>query len=194
MIALGFGAAVLVGVLLRSPKVAPRPLGYVGLVCAVWVAVAALATWAAVGRGRSMLGRPTSHRVAVAVLTPAALTVAAVVGSLVWSQTIDPGAGVMAYVAHVNCFVWTLVFAAGPLLAFGVVGRRSDPVAPAMGGAAMGAAAGAWGGLGIELFCKQATPVHVFLGHVAPVVLLALVGAVVGDRVLRVVAVRAKNG
>jgi hypothetical protein len=32
------------------------------------------------------------------------------------------------------------------------------------------------------------------VGHVLPVILLALVGAVLGDRALGVVAVRAKNG
>jgi hypothetical protein len=194
IVALGFGGALAVGVVLGTPAVAPRPAGYFVLVFAAWVAVALGATWVALGRGRSMLGRPTSQRLAVALLTPAALTVAAFLGSLVWPQTVDGSASVMAYVAHVNCFVWTVVFAVGPLAAFAVVGRSSDPVAPAMGGAALGAAAGAWGGLGIELFCTQATPVHVFLGHVAPVVLLAVVGALVGDRVLRVVAVRAKNG
>jgi hypothetical protein len=190
-LALGFAAAVVVGGFLGRPDVAPRPVAYFAFVLAAWACVAALATWTAVSRGRSMLGRPTPHRLAVALLTPTALIAVALLGNLVWPETLDDGSGL---VAHSLCAGWVTLFAVGPLVAFAIVGRRADPVAPATGGAALGAAAGAWGALGIDIFCSRAAPTHVFFGHVLPVVLLAGLGAVVGDRVLRVVAVRAKNG
>ena len=58
----------------------------------------------------------------------------------------------------------------------------SDPVAPRLTGAAIGAASGAWGALAIELHCAHASPAHIVLGHLLPVVVLTLVGMLVGDR------------
>jgi hypothetical protein len=192
---LGFGfavaSAVACTVLLGGPAVAPRPVGYFALVAFAWAAIAVVASWGAVGRGRSMLGRPVTQRVAIAMATPIALIAVAAAGSAVWPETID---GRSDLLAHVICAVLTILFALGPLVAFAVVNRRSDPIAPSLTGAALGAAAGAWGALGIELFCTRATPVHVFLGHVLPVALLVAVGAWVGRRLLGVVAVRARTG
>ena len=51
----------------------------------------------------------------------------------------------------------------------------------------MGAAAGAWGGVMIDLHCEIAHEMHVALAHVLPVVVLAAVGAIVGRRVLGIV-------
>ncbi len=138
-----------------------------------------------------MLGRPTSQRVAIAMVTPAALIAVAAAGSAVWPETID---GRSSLLAHVICAVLTMLFALGPLLAFAVVNRRSDPIAPSLTGAALGAAAGAWGALGIELFCTRATPVHVFFGHVLPVAVLVAVGALLGRRLFGVVAIRTRTG
>jgi hypothetical protein len=192
---LGFGFAVAstvaCTVLLGGPAVAPRPVGYFALVAVAWAAIAVVASWGAVGRGRSMLGRPIAQRVAIAMVTPIALIAVAAAGSAVWPQTID---GRSSLLAHVICAALTILFALGPLVAFAVVNRRSDPIAPSLTGAALGAAAGAWGALGIELFCTRATPMHVFLGHVLPVAVLVSVGAWVGRRLLGVVAVRARTG
>jgi hypothetical protein len=137
-----------------------------------------------------MLGRPIAQRVAVAGLTPAALFASALVASAAWPQTIDHR---NSFLSFAICAAFTVVFALGPMAAFAFVLRRSDPVAPRLGGAALGAAAGAWGALGIELYCTRPTPWHVLWGHVLPVVVLALVGALIGGRALRLVAVRAKN-
>ena len=50
-----------------------RPHGYVAALVLAWLPIAAVATWAGVGRGRSMLGRPAGWLVAVVALTPVAL-------------------------------------------------------------------------------------------------------------------------
>jgi hypothetical protein len=176
---------------LGGPAIAPRPAGYFALVAVAWSAIALVASWVAVGRGRSMLGRPTAQRAAIAMLTPIALIAVAAAGSAVWPETIDGRSGLLA---HVICGALTILFALGPLVAFAVMNRRTDPIAPSLTGAALGAAAGAWGALGIELFCTRATPVHVFFGHVLPVAVLVAVGAFVGQRLLGVVAIRTRTG
>jgi hypothetical protein len=194
-IALGFvfaaASAVACAMTLGGPAVAPRPVGYFALVAAAWAAVAVVSSWGAVGRGRSMLGRPTAQRIAIAVATPIALIAVAAAGSAVWPQTVDGRSGLEA---HLICAALTVFFALGPLVAFALVNRRSDPIAPSLTGAALGAAAGAWGAFGIELFCTRATPVHVFYGHVLPVAVLVAVGALLGHRLVGVVAVRARTG
>jgi hypothetical protein len=63
-------------------------------------------------------------------------------------------------------------------------------VAPRLTGAAIGAASGAWGALAIELHCGHASPGHIVLGHLFPVVMLTLVGVLIGDGV---VAIRARS-
>jgi hypothetical protein len=194
-IALGFvfavASAVACAATIGGPAVAPRPVGYFALVAAAWAAIAVVASWGAIGRGRSMLGRPTAQKIAIAMVTPIALIAVAAAGSAAWPQTIDGRSGL---VAHAICAALTFLFALGPLVAFALVNRGSDPIAPSLTGAALGAAAGAWGAVGIELFCTRATPVHVFLGHVVPVAVLVAVGALLGQRLMRVVAVRGRTG
>jgi hypothetical protein len=170
----------------HGPDVGGRPCGYVVALAAAWLLVSALATWGGVLRGSSMLGRPASWRLLVATLTPAALLATALVAALVWPQTMVDDARPRD---HVVCIVFTFLCAVGPLVAFALVRRRSDPVAPRLTGAAIGAAAGAWGALSIELHCGHASPEHVLLGHLMPVALLALVGILVGHLF---VAIRAK--
>jgi len=80
--------------------------------------------------------------------------------------------------------------ALGPFIAFTFLRRGSDPVAPRLTGAAIGAVSGVIGAVGIELRCSHATFFHVAVGHVLPVALLAMLGALVAGRV---VAVRARS-
>jgi hypothetical protein len=70
----------------------------------------------------------------------------------------------------------------GPLAAFAYVRRHTDPVHPRLTGAAVGAAAGAWGALAIGMHCPGTMPVHVLAGHVTPVFLLTLLGIWIGGR------------
>ena len=46
--------------------------------------------------------------------------------------------------------------------------------------------ADAWGGLFIELRCGHCSVEHVVLGHVVPVVVFALAGALIAGRVISV--------
>jgi hypothetical protein len=180
VLAIGFAFSVGISAYLGGPG-ATLPPGYTALLAASWLLVGLVATWEGVARGRSMLGRPAIVRVLVAVLTPVALLATAMAAALVWPETLATPASVEA---HAVCVVFTLLFALGPLVAFAIVRRRSDPVAPRLTGAAIGAASGAWGALGIEMHCGHASATHVLVGHVAPVVLLTIVGVLVGDRVI----------
>jgi hypothetical protein len=171
----------------HGPDAGGRPCGYFAALATAWLMVSALATWGGVLRGTSMLGRPPSWRVVVATLTPVALLVTATLAALAWPQTMLDDAGPRD---HVVCIVFSFLCSLGPLVAFALIRRRSDPVAPRLTGGAIGAAAGAWGALSIELHCAHASPEHVLIGHVMPVALIALIGVAVGHFV---VAVRARQ-
>ena len=182
---LAVGVALSVGVLLAigGPSADGRPAGYFSIVLGLWAVVAMAATWFGVTRGRSMLGRPAWARVAVAVLTPVALFATAVAAGAAWPSGV---VGHSDLRHHAVCVTCTLVMALGPFVAFLAMRRGSDPVAPRLMGAALGAAAGAWGAACIELRCGLATVDHVVLGHVLPVAVISAVGFLLGARWLAV--------
>jgi hypothetical protein len=179
--AVGIAAAI------HGPEARGRPLEFVAVLETLWLALAVLATWAVVARGSSMLGRPGSWKLAIATLTPLALLVTWYPVALAWPQTLHDASHLRS---HVVCVLMTFAFAAGPLVAFARLHRASDPLNPRLTGAALGAAAGAWGAFAHALICGYTAPLHIALGHVLPVALLVGVGILVGDRV---VALRAET-
>jgi len=68
--------------------------------------------------------------------------------------------------------------------------RRSDPVTPRATGAAFGAGAGLGSALLVDLWCPVGYVPHLLLGHVLPIALLSLAGALIGGRVLGIVRKR----
>jgi hypothetical protein len=173
-VGIGFGS-LLASLVCLGVQPHGRPSGYILALFLAWVPIAAVATWAGVSRGRSMLGRPAGWLVAVIVLTPVALMAAWFGIALGWPTILHDASGVHQ---HVVCDIATLAFSVGPLLAFGAVRRRSDPVAPHLTGAAIGTAAAAWAALALHLVCGFTAPLHILLGHILPIALVALVGAV----------------
>jgi hypothetical protein len=89
-----------------------------------------------------------------------------------------------------RCFALTAASAPGPFWVLFSLSPRSDPRHPALTGASLGAAAGAWAALMVELWCPLAEPAHVAVGHVAPLVVLAVFGAAIGASVFRMRPVR----
>jgi hypothetical protein len=156
-------------------------LAYIVTVELVWGLVALGATWAGVTRGRSMLGRSVATKLAVATLTPLALVVAWLVLALAELPALDdvPDARV-----HLHCALMSVAYAIGPLVAFFAVRRGTDPVHPRWGGAAIGAVAGTWGAVLYVASCGCTSPTHIALSHVLPIAMLAVSGALAGDRVL----------
>jgi hypothetical protein len=165
--------AALVFVAIGGMRVGSRPAPLIVASGAVWGIIAVGATALALWRGRSMLGAPRAWLLGGA---------AAVVPLLAMSWVCLPFPAVVESAPHAFghdavCFVLTLALAAAPLFVL-VRGRvEGDPVRPAWTGAALGAAAGAWGAALIDLHCDRIDLVHVLLGHVAPVLVLTAVGA-----------------
>jgi hypothetical protein len=131
-------------------------------------------------RGRTMMRRPA------AIL--ALIGVAACVAFVLWrfgvSSLFDrtqpwptrPG---------FKCLFLGTITGAIPLFAALVSWRRSEPLTPIATGAAFGAGAGLGSAVLVDLWCPVSYLPHLLLGHVLPVILLALLGGLVGRYVLR---------
>jgi hypothetical protein len=186
VLAAGFAVSAVVGVRL-GVHTGVRPLAYIAALSGAWLVVAAAVTWAGVSRGRSMLGRTEGWKAAAVSATPFALLALWWVMALVWPQTLENESG---WFEVAQCLVGTGLLGAGPLVAFLYLRRATEPVNPWLGGAALGAAAGAWAASALIVICRHASPSHMILGHVAPVVVLAGIGALLGGPAL---AVRARR-
>jgi hypothetical protein len=165
---------------------AERPLWFY-LTCALsWTAVAAVSMWGALGRASNASWRPRSALLIVAAGTPGFLF------ALMFSfAVLDPAVTTIhPERLGLKCLGLTLAAAAFPLLSLIFMRRQSDPVHPGITGAALGSACGAAAGIMVELWCPVAAPAHVLIGHILPIVLLAVIGSALGSRVLRVRRVR----
>jgi hypothetical protein len=147
------------------------------------ILLAAVATWLVLPSRRSMLSPPRGRLLAIALGLPVLVGV----WHLVWGFTyVDP------YVARVSwpCITLTLATAPWPFLAVYRASRRLDPRHPAITGAALGSAAGAWGAVMAAIWCPLSLGPHVLVGHVLPLVFSVGLGAMVGYRMFRVRRVR----
>jgi hypothetical protein len=186
-IGLGFVATAAIMLAISMPHLRGRPAAYVAVLVLVWTPIAVAATWAGVGRGRSMLGRSPRWLLATAILTPVVLLLTWIPVTAHWPGTlVDSSEGLH----HLRCVGATAALAIGPFVAFARLRRRSDPVSPWLTGAAIGTAAGAWGAVALPLICGFTSPVHMLIGHLLPVLLIAGLGAALGDSL---VAIRAKT-
>jgi hypothetical protein len=141
-----------------------------------WLGVAALSGWAAFSRGGSAIGHSRGWLISVAVGTPVALFAMMIGFALAHPEVM------LVHPERIGWKCLRLSLAAGgfPLLALALVRRRSDPVHPAATGAALGAACGASAGVMVEMWCPVATPAHVAIGHILPILILALAGLALG--------------
>jgi len=141
--------------------------------------VAVTAVWLALGRGRSMLGRSPRWLLYGGVLIPVSL--------LVWkvSCSLAFGDAMVAWPERPGerCLALSLLVAAGPLVSLMAI-RRHAPVHPALNGAVIGFAAGAWAWVAVDLWCPVAHVPHVLFGHVLPLFVLAGTGALFGRTLL----------
>jgi hypothetical protein len=154
----------------------------------VWVtclllALTFMSTAIALWRGGSGLGAGSSTLALVAVLV-APLYALFVLPQPVHLQN--------AYVASVEISPWGVrCFAIATLTGLIVLTslaaalRRAVPVASRLRGAVLGAAAGAWAGLAVFVFCPSGDHLHITLGHVLPVVAFTALGGLIVSRALR---------
>jgi len=155
---------------------AGRPLG-VGAWIVLGLAALAVTVTRLVLPRRSMLPPPTVRLLAVALGVPAVVAA----WLLAWHAAYpDPFTQF-----GVRCFVLTLALTPWPFVALATAAPHAFPDRPWILGAALGSGAGAWAAVVVEVWCPLADPRHVAVGHVAPLVVLALLGALVGPWLLR---------
>lgn len=184
LLAGGVAAAAAAFVSLGGMHAKGRPAELVVATALGWGVVAAVGTAIAFVRGRKgPLGRTRATLAVVALLSGPLLMAWAALWTARFPEAREP-AGTLGI--HLRCFATTLLFAGGPFVALGIARRGTDPVHPRTAGAALGAAAGAWGGVMIDLHCEISAELHVALAHVLPVAVLALAGALLGGRILGV--------
>lgn len=167
--------------------VSQRPAGHIALVGAGWFLMALGASALSVARGRSMLGRPRWSLALAAGLTAPLLFLWVLAAVLPWPQTASPTCA--PNITGTGCLGVALLMGVGPFVGFLFLRRGSDPLHPRLTGAALGAAAGAWGSWAIGLHCPCTGLGHSFIGHVLPAAGLALAGWLAGNLIL---AVRAR--
>lgn len=136
--------------------------------------LAIAATAVALPPARSMLSRPRGYLLAVMIGVPL------LVG--LWIAFWHPSYADPFVRTGLRCFALTALTAPWPFAALVSLRRRPDFVQPMFTGGALGAAAGAWSAAMVELWCPLADAGHVAVGHVAPLVLLVLGGALAGRR------------
>jgi hypothetical protein len=181
-VALGVATALaMIGLLGMS--LGGRPLVFVVLSAVGWAAIAAVATMFSGSRGRFMLGPPRRVLALVALAASPAIFGWVMSCTVGWPELREPAG---TWEQHVACLLATLLLSLGPVIALVFVRRGTDPVHPRATGAAIGAAAGAWGGVLIDMHCPLVHPLHVAVAHVMPVLLYAAVGMLLGARLLGV--------
>ena len=147
----------------------------------VWVLAALLSLWAILTPARTPMGRKRPWLLAVALGTPA-LVYALMLGL---SGALHlANAALTVHRSASECLGLTLAAAGLPMVLLLRARRGTDPVHPAAQGAAFGVAFGALAGVMVCLWCPDVTPLHIALGHVLPLLLLAGLGAGLGPRVL----------
>jgi hypothetical protein len=141
------------------------------------------ATFIAISRGRRGFGSGLVSLLVVAGLVAPAYA-ALVLVSPVHTDGPNPASVVISPWGG-RCLLISSIVGGLVLASFTIALRRSAPVASWLRGGALGAAAGAWAGLGTFMFCPSGDPQHLLLGHVLPVIAFTLVGFAAIPRALR---------
>jgi hypothetical protein len=148
-------------------------------------AIAAAGAWVTFGRRQSMLGRSSLALCVMAFVTPIAL----IFWKVVWSSLFPDAIGGTPFLGGLEpwpgrigfkCFWLSLFMGALPLLALLFARRRTDPTHPRIAGLAAGASVGLCVALFVDMWCPVGYVPHFLLGHILPIVLLAVAGLLIG--------------
>jgi hypothetical protein len=142
-------------------------------------ALALIASWAALTRGRSSLDR--SPRLLLPITLSAPLLV--LLWKVSWSLQYDGALVRWETRPGFKCLQLTLAIAACPLLSFFFGRRFTDARNPALTGLSAGLAIGALANVFTDLWCPVAYVPHLLLGHVVPVIILGVAGASISRHV-----------
>ncbi len=181
LFAAGIAGALAIFVMWGGLRVADRPPSLVALTSLGTATFAGLAMYVLfTRRGRSALRRPTAW------LALAAL--AGILGFLIFKYSVSAAYGhTQARPDRVGfkCLRLGILTGALPLFAALASWRGSEPLTPVATGAAFGAGAGLGSAVLVDLWCPVGYVPHLLLGHVLPIVLLAVAGGLLGRRLLR---------
>ena len=160
-----------------------RPWEMIAFTVGFGLLAAAVLTRLSSGKQGSMLGRPRSVLLTAVVVMAPLLALVALCATMVWPESAAErvGAG-----ANIGCGLMSVAQGALPLVALLLPRRGSDPVHPAITGAALGMTAGAWTVVMAYLRCPHAAAMHCIIAHVAPTLVLTALGAALGWLLLRV--------
>jgi hypothetical protein len=153
---------------------------------ALLAGLALVSTLFALSQGRRGLGIAAMWLISIAALAVpvyAALTVLQPLHSGAADDVALIGVAISPW--GLRCIFIATVVSASTLAVFAVTLRRAVAVAIGLRGAALGATAGAWGGLAVFAFCPSGELQHLLVGHVLPIAVFTLLGSVVLTRALR---------
>ncbi|MEO8799326.1 MAG: NrsF family protein, partial [Polyangiaceae bacterium] len=172
---LGVGAAMLVMFATGGPDPGHRTASFFVLSAFLLVVVSSALTVVALrGFGKSMSRAPAELLVGLALATAPVMWTLEFAMRIVWPQ---PYAHAASLQSSILCHLCTFAMALGPFVALMVMRRGNDPSHPRAMGAAIGATAGAWAAVLIDLHCGSSDLRHIALAHLLPVMLLAGLGA-----------------
>ena len=155
-------------------------------ILALLAVLALSATSFALWQGRDGLGIGSLTLASVAALVVplyAALTVLRPLHSGAADNVALTGVAISPW--GLRCLLISMLVSAPVLAILAIALRRAVAVSSALRGAALGAAAGAWGGLAVFVFCPSGLLQHLLVGHILPIAIFTLSGAIVLARTLR---------
>ncbi len=153
---------------------------------ALLAGLALASTLFALWQGRSGLGIGATWLVSIAALVVPVYAALTVVRPLHSGAADDVTlTGVVISPWGLRCLLIATLVSASALVFFAGALRRAVAVASKVRGAALGAAAGAWGGLAVFAFCPSGEWQHLLVGHVLPIAACTLVGGLALARVIR---------
>ena len=160
-----------------------RPVEMIAFTVGFGLVAAAVLTRLSSGQSGSMLGRPRTVLLTAIVGTAPLLAVAALCAAFAWPE---PAAEHVDAASNLACGAVSVLQGALPLIVLLLPKRGTDPVHPAVTGAALGMTAGAWTVVMAYLRCPHAAPMHCIVAHVVPTLILTALGALLGWFFLRV--------
>jgi len=141
------------------------------------------ATLAALWRGHRGFGAGARILALTTLLVPIAYSALTLIRPLHLRETHVANLTISPWGAR--CVLIASIVGVGVMACFAAALRRAAPVATCLRGTAIGVAAGMWAGLAVFAFCPSGDAEHLLIGHVAPLLALLGIGAVLMPRWIR---------
>jgi hypothetical protein len=164
---------------LGGVKIGARSGVYFSLVALFWTSLAFAGIKFGFGRGKSSVG--------ASQLRLASLTLGLPVGALLTVTALSyvfPNEAIGAPRHDGACAVLSIALGIAPLAGYVLARRNTVLVRRRLTAASVGAASGTLGCMLMVLKCPCSELAHLLLGHVAPIVALAVLGALLGEKLL----------